>query len=82
MDSVAHESRRLFDSACNGHFLVNLTGNRYLSIELTEQLKLLGAGKSNEGRGIGNDDHEQRRSSVKNSQVLPGNLLSVIGCAT
>src|SRR5689334_17484675 len=53
--------------ACNDDFVVNFTWNCYLAVELTEKIKLLGAGESDEGRRIRNDDHEPKRLSVRRS---------------
>ena len=51
----------------HGHFILNFTRNCYLAVELTEQVELLGTREGDEGRGIGDNDHELRRSSVLRS---------------
>jgi hypothetical protein len=47
--------------ASDHYFLVNFERNGYLPIEIMQKFKLMGAGKSDEGRGIGYGDHELRR---------------------
>jgi hypothetical protein len=46
---------------------MNFTRNCYLAVELTEQVELLATGEGDERRGIGDNDHERRRSSVRPS---------------
>jgi len=65
--SLGPESKRLSEpprpqqtGACNDDFAVNFILNCYLAVELTEKIKLLGAGESDEGRRIRNDDHKPK----------------------
>jgi hypothetical protein len=74
MDLVVPESRTLFEppprraiQRRDGHLFVNLARNDYLSIEFTEQIELSGTRDGDEGRGIGDDSHELKRSNVRRS---------------
>ncbi len=59
--------------ACDGDFVVDFFWIRNLSV-VGKQLKLVGTGERDERRGIGDDVHELRRSSVWRSSSRSARL--------